>query len=166
MSDLVWMIEAKRWLGVHERRDHGKLFPAVRRWLREKYDPRETPWCGAFMGIVFKSALPNEPIPDAPWGARNWLKFGRPCPLQTGAVAVFWRGKRQGWSGHVGFIDAIDHKNRRVRVLGGNQSDAVTLSWLSIDRLLGTRWPTTVPAGSGKVHTASSSGAAVSTNEE
>jgi uncharacterized protein (TIGR02594 family) len=166
VSEPVWMVEARKWLGVHERRHHSKLWAGIKQWVSEKFDPRQTPWCGAFVDLVISKTLPNEKLPENTWGARNWLTFGTSCTLQTGAIAVFWRGKKSGWSGHVGFIDAIDHKNRRIRVLGGNQSDAVTLAWLSMDRLLDVRWPKTAPKGTGAVKTASSKGAKVSTNEE
>ena len=166
MSEPIWMIEARKWLGAHERKNHSKIWGAIKQWVSTRFDPRETPWCGAFMDIVFSKTLPNEPLPENTWGARNWLQFGNPCPLQTGAVAVFWRGSKSGWSGHVGLVDAVDTKRRMIRVLGGNQSDAVTLAWLSQDRLLGTRWPKTAKAGTGKAGAASAKGATVSTNEE
>lgn len=166
MTEPVWMIEARKWLGTHERRHHSRLWGAIKQWVAIKFDPRETPWCGAFMDLIFSKALPSEALPENTWGARNWLEFGTPCPLQTGAVAVFWRGSKSGWSGHVGLVDAVDTKRRMIRVLGGNQSDAVTLAWLSYDRLLGCRWPKTAKAGTGKAGTASAKGAKVSTNEE
>ena len=165
MNELPWMKEAERWLGVHERRGFTRLYGAIKQWLKDKYDPRETPWCGAFMALVFRATLPNERIPENPWGARNWAEFGKECPLQEGAVAVFWRGRKSGWSGHVGLVDAVDRKRRLIRVLGGNQSDSVTYSWLSMDRLLECRWPSTYKAGTGKVKDVSAKGAKVSTNE-
>lgn len=162
---MIWMDEAKKWLGVHEKRNVTKLWGAIKQWLSLKYDPRETPWCGAFMGIVFKTSLPKESLPQDLWGARNWLKFGVPCELQTGAVAIFWRGSPNGWSGHVGLVDAIDQSGKNIRVLGGNQSDAVTYAWISKSRLLGCRWPKTGGKPQNKLNVASSNGAVISTNE-
>lgn len=161
----IWMDEAKRWLGAHERRDNARLWGAFKRWLAEKMNPASAPWCGAFVAICIRATLPKEKIPDNAWGARNWLQFGVPCPLQAGAIAVFSR-PGHSWSGHVGFISAIDRDRNRVLVLGGNQSDAVTETWISVSRLLGTRWPATAPKGSGKVASKSSAGATVSKNEE
>lgn len=31
------------------------------------------------------------------------------------------------------------------RILGGNQSDSVSLAWVIKDRLVSSRWPSTVP---------------------
>lgn len=163
---MIWMDEAKKWLGIHEQRNVSKLWGSIKQWLSMKYDPRETPWCGAFMGIVFKNSLPKEKIPENPWGARNWLAFGIKCELQDGAVGVFWRGRRSGWSGHVGLIVGIDEKRRLLKVLGGNQSDAVTYAWISMDRLLGCRWPVTGPKPSGKLTKFDSKGNTISTNEQ
>lgn len=166
VSKLPWMVEAEKWVGVHERRGYKRLYASIKQWLQDRFDPRTTPWCGAFVALVIRGSLPKEKIPENPWGARNWLEFGKKCPLQEGAIAVFWRGRRSGWSGHVGFVDAIDRKRGLIRVLGGNQSDAVTYAWLSTDRLLECRWPSTYKDGSGVVKDASASGAKVSTNEE
>jgi hypothetical protein len=53
---------------------------------------------------------------------------------------VFERGS----SGHVGF--AIGEDDANFFVLGGNQSDAVTIARIAKSRLLGARWPNTFPA--------------------
>jgi hypothetical protein len=57
----------------------------------------------------------------------------------TGAVLIFERGS----GGHVGF--AIGQDITHFYVLGGNQSDAVTIARIAKSRLLGARWPATVP---------------------
>ena len=49
--------------------------------------------------------------------------------------------KRSG--GHVGF--AIGQDVAHFFVLGGNQSDAVTITRVTKSRLLGARWPATYP---------------------
>ena len=56
-----------------------------------------------------------------------------------GAVLIFERGS----GGHVGF--AIGQDDTAFYVLGGNQSDAVTVARVAKSRLLGARWPATVP---------------------
>ncbi len=45
--------------------------------------------------------------------------------------------------GQVGF--ALGQDNTHFHVLGGNQSDAVTIARIAKSRLLGARWPTTWP---------------------
>ena len=56
-----------------------------------------------------------------------------------GAVLIFERGT----GGHVGF--AIGQDDANFYVLGGNQSDAVTIARIAKSRLLGARFPTTYP---------------------
>lgn len=134
----LWIDEARRYLGLQERRDGAKLDDAL------GLDAAGTPWCGAFVGMVIAATLPSEPLPANPLGARNWLKFGLSLPgPQVGAVAVFWRGARDGWSGHVGFV--VGHDKTHLHILGGNQSDSVSVARISKDRLLGYRWPLTAP---------------------
>jgi hypothetical protein len=77
-------------------------------------------------------------------GARQWLGFGTDVPPQLGAVLVFWRGSRDGWTGHVGFYWGED--DSAFHVLGGNQSDAVTITRIEKARLLGARWPKGIAA--------------------
>ena len=57
----------------------------------------------------------------------------------TGAVLIFERGS----GGHVGFAGGQD--DTHFFVLGGNQSDAVTVARIAKSRLLGARWPATYP---------------------
>jgi hypothetical protein len=52
-------------------------------------------------------------------------------------VVVFWRGAREGWQGHVGFY--VGRGAGQVLVLGGNQSNAVTVASFTESRLLGYR---------------------------
>jgi uncharacterized protein (TIGR02594 family) len=86
-------------------------------------------------------ALPDEPLLGAlgvnPYWARNWLLFGREVKPTFGAVLVFSRGS----GGHVGF--AMGQDDTHFYVLGGNQSDAVTIAQIAKSRLLGARWPAT-----------------------
>ena len=69
--------------------------------------------------------LPDEPLLGAlgsnPYWARNWLLFGQAVQPIIGAVLIFERGS----GGHVGF--ALGQDNTNFFVLGGNQSDAVTI---------------------------------------
>lgn len=138
-----WYAIALDQRGLHEVRDNAEL----RAWLRADGatlgDPAKLPWCGDFVDTAIGLALPNEATPANPYAARNWLAWGRECPVILGAVAVFWRGSRTGWQGHVGFVAGEDAD--AIHVLGGNQSDSVTITRISRARLLGCRWPTTYP---------------------
>ena len=140
---LPWITEAKTALGRNEARDRTWLMDWLKRDGRSIGDPSKTPWCGDFVETCIRMGLPDEPLLGAlganPYGARNWLLFGRDTKPVTGAVLVFERGS----SGHVGF--AIGQDDTHFFVLGGNQSDAVTVAEVTKSRLLGARWPVTFP---------------------
>lgn len=136
---LPWITEAKTALGRNEARD--------RNWLkrdgRSLGDPSKNPWCGDFVETCVRMALPNEPLFGAlgtnPYWARNWLLFGQSVQPITGAVLILERGS----GGHVGF--AVGQDDTYFYVLGGNQSDAVTIARIAKSHLLGARWPVTYP---------------------
>lgn len=131
---LPWIAEARRFLGLHELKDAKTLDMALR------LDASEIAWCGAFVGMCISTALPNEPMVANPLGSRNWLKFGQQIGSpHVGAVAVFWRGSKSGWQGHVGFV--VGHDKTHLHILGGNQSNSVSIARIAKDRLLGYRWP-------------------------
>jgi peptidoglycan hydrolase-like protein with peptidoglycan-binding domain len=104
----AWMVEARSVTGLHEVKDYAELAA----WLRSDGptlgDPRKLPWCGDFVQTAIKLTLPNEAIPENPYLARNWLKFGVETKPRLGAVMVFWRGSRNGISGHVAFYVGED----------------------------------------------------------
>lgn len=159
-----WHQELLRRKGLHETRDR----PALMAWLRSDRhtlgDPAKLPWCGDAIETCIALTLPTEPLPSNPYLARNWLKFGEPLGRPAlGAVIVFWRGSKAGTSGHVGLYVGEDAE--AYHVLGGNQSNAITIVRLDKGRVLGFRWPAKFPLPpGGPVHLARS-GAALSTNE-
>jgi hypothetical protein len=71
------------------------------------------------------------------------MKFGVEVDPQFGSTLCFWRGSVDGWMGHVGYYWAEDATT--FLVLGGNQSDAVTITRMPKSRFLGARWPRSVP---------------------
>lgn len=140
---MPWITEAKSALGRHEARDRSWLMDWLKRDGRSLGDPSKNPWCGDFVETCIRIALPDEPLPAAlgvnPYWARHWLLFGREVRPITGAVLIFERGS----GGHVGF--AVGQDDTHFYVLGGNQSDAVTIARIAKSRLLGARWPATYP---------------------
>jgi uncharacterized protein (TIGR02594 family) len=140
---LPWITEAKSALGRHEARDRSWLMDWLKRDGRSLGDPSKNPWCGDFVETCIRMGLPDEPLLGAlgtnPYWARNWLLFGREVQPITGAVLIFERGS----GGHVGF--AIGQDDTHFYVLGGNQSDAITIARIAKSRLLGARWPATYP---------------------
>lgn len=160
-SEIPWMQVAAQVRGLHEQRDVSKLrgwFDGSVAWI----DPREIPWCGAFVATCIRKAISSAVLPENPLGARNWLKFGTGIEPVFGSILVFWRGSKSGWQGHVGFYHAED--DTHFHVLGGNQSNAVTVTRVSKDRLLGARWPQFHLRGSRPVHV-TPGGVPVTTNE-
>ena len=55
---------------------------------------------------------------------------------------VFWRKSLASGLGHVGFYAGED--DQAFRIVGGNQSDSVSVAWINKSRLVGARWPATV----------------------
>lgn len=158
---LPWMRAAQAVRGLHERRNTSRLsawFDKSVSWI----DPREVPWCGAFVATSHRIADPKIALPENPLGARNWLKFGSECDPVFGATLVFWRGSRSGRKGHVGFYAGEDATH--YHVLGGNQSNAVTITRIAQNRLLGARWPIGLSV-TGKPVRLAANGVPVTTNE-
>jgi uncharacterized protein (TIGR02594 family) len=141
MTDLPWMVEAKKVNGLHEVNDNA----ALSKWLKSEGktlgNPAKLPWCGDFVDTAMALGLPGEPRPgplgENPYWALNWLHFGVPCGDVYGAVAAF---KRPG-GGHVGFLVGMDRT--RYYVLGGNQGDTVSIVPILRSRCQGLRWPST-----------------------
>lgn len=102
--------------------------------LKKTYSADSVPWCGLFMAIVAKWA--DKEIPKDPLWALNWKNFGNPSPLPSlGDVVVFKREK----GGHVGLYVAEDATT--FHILGGNQSDAVTITRIMKNRKVAVRRP-------------------------
>lgn len=140
---LVWREEARRMIGVRETRgpEDNRAIMAWADDLDLNYDGDDVPWCGLFVAHCIASTLPDEILPANPLSARSWSRFGEQCEPMTGAVLTFWRGRPDGWQGHVGFYEGEDDDH--YFVLGGNQSDAVNVAKLAKTRLIGARWPRT-----------------------
>ncbi len=145
---LVWFQEARRLKGLREGPGaaNNPLLLRIAQDLKIDYRSDDVPWCGLFVAHCIGATLTTEPLPSNPLSARSWMRFGGPCSPRPGAVMVFWRGRRDGWQGHVAFYVGEDDEHY-FHVLGGNQSDAVNVTRIAKDRLLGARWPATVPLG-------------------
>jgi len=97
----------------------------------------EVPWCSSFANWVVKQAGIKGTGSAA---ARSWMTWGRPLSTPVyGCIVVMKRGKNPG-AGHVGFFVASLGDNH-IRVLGGNQSDAVNIATFRRSSVLSYRWP-------------------------
>lgn len=92
----------------------------------------ETAWCSIFANwVAKKSGLKH----SNKLNARSWLKVGVKVEKpEIGDVAVFWRGSREDWRGHVAFY--ISETRTHIYVLGGNQRNSVCIMAYPKYRLL------------------------------
>lgn len=107
-------------------------------------DPVRTEWCAAFVNSVLEeSNIPSNKDHKYSLTARAFLDWGQPISKQNispGDIVVFPRGN-QGWQGHVGFylktqvINDIEY----YWILGGNQSNKVSIELFRANRALGIR---------------------------
>lgn len=138
---------ALRFVGVHEL-PGPEAEPTILWFLRscdESVTQDEVPWCSGFANrVAWLLDLPR----SRSLRARSWLKVGQPVEPIANArigfdVVVLKRGTNDAGPeflaapGHVGFFHGFD--GERVRVLGGNQGDAVTVATYPISRVLGVR---------------------------
>ena len=138
MDQPGWMAHAWRHLGTRERAG-SRHEPDILEFFEDaghgdvKRD--EVPWCAAFTGACLARA---GEVASGSLLARSYLDWGTSIDEpRPGAVTVLSRG--EPWAGHVGFW--IGETDGSVVLLGGNQSDAVTVTRFPKSRLLGFRWP-------------------------
>lgn len=137
-----------RWIEIAEKELGVKELPAKKHSARIlmyhtatalKATDDETPWCSAFVNWCMEQS-DIEGTHSAL--ARSWLSWGVACSPQHppfGAVVIVKRGSLM-WMGHVGFFVGWPSANT-VRVLGGNQGDAVCFQNIPRSHVLGYRWP-------------------------
>jgi len=142
-SEPVWMEIARREIGVKELPGPGDN-PRVVEYhkattLRASEDA--VPWCASFVSWCLESAGVESTFSARARSYESWGKaLARPL---IGCVVVLSRGPNPA-QGHVGFY-AGSHGPDHVKILGGNQGDAVSISAFPRRKVLGYRWPTEVP---------------------
>lgn len=137
MSQLPWMEEANRYVGLTEfpGASHNSVIlhwlDKLSAWWRDD----ETPWCGTFVAHCLSEA--GYAVPKYWMRAKAWAEWGtRLSTPAAGCVVVF---ERQG-GGHVGFVvgrTAVGH----LMVLGGNQGNKVSIAPFDRARVVGYYWP-------------------------
>lgn len=94
------------------------------------------PWCGTFMAQVFKEAGLSSKVPKDFFRAKAWETAGTKLTKPAyGCIVTF---TREG-GGHVGLVVGIT-KTGMLKVLGGNQSNAVTIQDFDPKRTTAFRW--------------------------
>lgn len=135
-----WLTLARAELGVKEGAGAANN-PRIVQYYADaghaEVDHDDVAWCAAFVGaMLHRAGLPH----SGSLAARSYLTWGKgiskPYP---GCVAVFKRGK--GWQGHVGFY--LSQSEQGIRILGGNQGDAVSIITMPKESWLGYREPVT-----------------------
>lgn len=152
-----WMGEMHRRMGLHEIRDNAALtaWLKIGRWLG---NPKNLPWCGDAVETCIVKTLPDELVPNNPFFAQAWKDFGNDAGgFRVGAIGVI---RWSATSGHVG-IEAA-RANGKILLLGGNQSNAINLTWFPETKFIAHRWPKNYPLKSFPSLTAS--GASTGTN--
>ena len=96
----------------------------------------EIPWCAAFVAWCLKQSNTNY-LKSAL--SRDWLSWGQESGNVMGCIAILWRGDIKATTGHIGFYIGEDEKN--LYLLGGNQSNSVSIAPYSFNNLLGFRMP-------------------------
>lgn len=97
-------------------------------------DPAITAWCAAWVNATLAQAGFEGTGSNM---ARSFLDWGQPVATpQRGDIVVLERGEPP--FGHVGFFDGYNDDGT-IRILGGNQGDAVNVSGYDPGRVLGFR---------------------------
>lgn len=141
-----WLTEARSLIGTKEVRGKGDN-PIIMDWaeqLDQWYPGDDVPWCGLFVAHCMAHGAPDEPQKFNRLGARAWRAFGVKVEPCVGAIGVFWRThKTKSVNGHVAFIigKGTDADGDYFIIVGGNQSDNVTITKIDADRLLECRAP-------------------------
>lgn len=147
MTEPVWLVRARKYLGVAEVAGRRHNQTIVGFWKSAKLgwiEDDETPWCAGFANAMLED---SGIVGTHAATAKSFLKWGQRLEHpQLGCIVVFHRPPNPG-SGHVAFfLGFVDRGGvRYVKVLGGNQGDKVSIALFPASRIAGYRWPAGVP---------------------
>lgn len=138
MTELTWIVEAKKYIGLKENTSKTKHNPTIISWLKELggwWSNDEVPWCGTFIAHCLK--VSNRNIPKHWYRAKDYLNYGTKLNKPAyGSIGVM---SRTG-GGHVTFIIGKT-KDGKLACLGGNQNNEVNIAIYSLDRFENFIWP-------------------------
>ena len=135
--ELNYIATARSYLGLTEIKVSNK-HPTIDAWAKSLSGKWliGQPWCGTFVAQVFKEVGLSAKIPKDFYRAKSWetaeTKLDKPA---YGCVVTFTRDG----GGHVGFVVGKT-KSGMLKVLGGNQSNAVTIQDFDPKRVTSYRW--------------------------
>lgn len=143
-TELEWVAVGRSKLGTKEIKGakHSAVVLAMweiafqatkqKQWIKDD----ETAWCGAATAYCFAKANLARHIPKEFYRAKAWSEVGTSLNKPAyGCVVVF---SRSG-GGHVGIVVGKDAKGN-IMVLGGNQSDQMSIVPFATDRVIAYRW--------------------------
>lgn len=136
-----YMSIARGYLGKNEQQHAGVLKDFFQKSLGQSIDPKDTAWCAAFANAVL---IAGGHEGTGSLMAKSFMNYGKEVDKPSkGDIAVFNRGNPNSPYGHVGFYVGEENVGGReyVDVLGGNQSDSVSVKRYPKAALLGYRRP-------------------------
>lgn len=157
MTKPNWLTWAEKEIGVKETPG-----PKSTRRIVEYRSYAKTPiegddgkvsWCAIFVNAALEASGIKGSRSAV---ARSLLKWGQRLDRPSeGCIVVLSIPGGASWQGHTGFY--LGETSTHVRLLGGNQGDAVSSALFSKSRVLGYRWPSGIPLPkSGPIATSSS----------
>jgi uncharacterized protein (TIGR02594 family) len=139
---MTHMTIARSYLGTKELKgsaDNPKIMEMYRAVGHDWVEHDEVAWCAAFVGHCLEKAGFAS---TRKLNARSYLTWGEKVAgleqARDGDVVIFTRGSSTA-QGHVAFFLKVT--GSQIEVLGGNQSDGVSIARYPKSRLLGIRRP-------------------------
>ncbi len=139
----VWLAHARAELGVKEFPGPADNPRILKYWtdagMANVADGQdEVPWCAAFVGAMLaRSKLAH----SGKANARSYANWGRRLNSPVLGCVVVLSRPPHAWQGHVGFYVGQSKSRRVTTIIGGNQSDSVSVASFSNERIIGYRWP-------------------------
>ena len=148
MTDPLWLSIMRAFIGLQELPGTGSN-PVILQWARDLkvphwYDDDDKPWCAlAINRMLMAARLPvargDKSIAAEGYDllrAKTFETYGRKLDIPAyGCILVFSRPE----GAHVGFY--LGERKDAYCVLGGNQTNRISIAWVKKDRLVAMRWP-------------------------
>ena len=136
MSPVVTV--AEQYQGLSERSDRNKLASFFAQELDISIDPVRTAWCAAFVNSVLAKAGYGT---SGSIESTSFLDYGHKVKEPAEGDIVVMKGVSRRSPTHVGFYvgSALVNGKTYYRILGGNQSNRVQVSWFPAAKVIGIR---------------------------
>lgn len=141
----IWLSVARAFVGLREI-SGPQSSQVILGWVKDTgapawYDNDEKPWCALFLNrILMASQLLMAGTGFDLLRAKSFETWGR--ALTAPALGAFMVFTRDGGA-HVGLY--LGENEHAYKVLGGNQGNSVSETWIVKERLSAIRWPNGVP---------------------